>query len=197
MYSLSASEVRPTCEGRGLRRDAIDDLLLYRPFAARDRRREDFLEVARRRLAQGQHVYTFAADGALLHYSWLEEGTERAGSEFDHEFRLPGPAAILWDDYTRPDARGRGLQTRSIHRRLQDAAAGGQTRMFIGVRADNAISRHNIEKVGFTHWASGWARYRLGHVKRWITYARPDTGLDAAPGLAPTRVAAVPRHLWP
>src|SRR5205809_763245 len=171
MYGLSASEVSKTESDGDLRRDAIDDLLLYRPFSANEMSVEDFLAEAAQRLEQGQHVYTFAADGVLLHYSWLIEQTRRAGSDFGHEFAFPGPAAVLWNDYTCPDARGRGLQTRSIHRRLRDTAAAGGTSMFIGVRADNAISRHNIEKVGFRYWASGWIQYRLGRARRWITYA--------------------------
>ena len=180
MYGLPASEVPKTESGANLRRDAIDDLLLYRPFSANEMTVKDFLAEAVRRLEEGQHVYTFAADGVLLHYSWLIEGTRRAGSDFGHEFGLPGPAAVLWSDYTWPDARGRGLQTRSIHRRLRDAAAAGRTRMFIGVRAENWVSRHNIEKVGFQPWASGWAEYRLGRVKRWITYAQTGEAAGAA-----------------
>jgi len=181
VYCLAASDVPETESGQGLRRNAIDDLLLYRPFSARDVSLEDFLAEALRRVEQRQHVYTFAADGVLLHYSWLVERTERAGSDFGHEFRLPGPAAVLWNDYTWPLARGRGLQTQSIHRRLRDAAAAGHTRMFISVRADNAISRHNIEKVGFRHWASGWAEYRFGRVKRWTTYLDGGEAANTAP----------------
>ena len=48
------------------------------------------------------------------------------------------------------------------------------------VRAENAVSRHNIEKVGFGHWASGWAEYRFGRVKRWITYAQMGAAPEAA-----------------
>jgi GNAT superfamily N-acetyltransferase len=180
MYGLSASEVPKTESGADLRRDAVDDLLLYRPFSANEMTLKDFLAEAVQRLEEGQHVYTFAADGVLLHYSWLIERTGRAGSEFGHEFGFPDPAAVLWSDYTWPDARGRGLQTRSIHRRLRDAVAAGHTRMFIGVRAENAVSRHNIEKVGFRHWASGWAEYRCGRVKRWITYAPMGEAAGAA-----------------
>ena len=38
----------------------------------------------------------------------------------------------------------------------------------------------NIEKVGFGHWASGWAEYRFGRVKRWITYAQMGAAPEAA-----------------
>ena len=188
MYGLPASEVPKTESGADLRRDAIDDLLLYRPVSANEMTLKDFLAEAVRRLEEGQHVYTFAADGVLRHYSWLIERTERAGSDFGHAFALPGPAAVLWSDYTWPDARGHGLQTRSIHRRLRDAAAAGHARIFIGVRAENAVSRHNIEKVGFGHWASGWAEYRFGRVKRWITYAQM--------GEAPEAAAHAAQHAW-
>ena len=173
LYVMRAAELPPSTDGDELRRDAMEDLVLYRPYSAGDLPAGDFLAQARERLALGHHVYTWAAGGVLLHYAWLEECTERAGSDFHHEFRLGGPAAVLWNDYTWPAARGRGLQTRSIRRRLRDAAAAGHERMFIGVLADNAASRHNIEKLGFRHWASGWARYRFGRVRRWITRAAP------------------------
>jgi len=173
-YCFRATDLQATGDLAGVRRDAFDDLLLYRPFSAADMPASDFLARAKERLERGLHVYTYAADGLLLHYSWLEERTQRAGSDFGHEFRFAEPAAVLWDDYTWPGARGLGLQTRSIRRRLRDAAAAGRRLMFIGVLADNAASRHNVEKLGFRYWASGWARYRLGRVTRWITYAEAD-----------------------
>ncbi len=178
MYSLSASDALTTHEGDDLRRDVIEDLRLYRPFTAADLSEKDFWAQAMQRLEQGMHVYTSVTNGLLLHYSWLEERTGRAGSDFGHEFRLPEPAAVLWDDYTWPSARGRGLQTRSIRRRVRDAATAGSRHMFIGVRADNPVSLHNIEKVGFEHWASGWAQYRFGCVKRWVTYAHANATSD-------------------
>jgi GNAT superfamily N-acetyltransferase len=171
VYRLTARDIVSSDAGQELRRDALDELRLYRPYSRSDITAPEFLERARDRLEHGQHVYTLSADGLLLHYSWLVDRAERGGSDFGHEFRFPGPAAVLWDDYTHPSARGRGLQTGSIHRRLRDAASAGAGQIFVGVLADNRVSRHNIEKVGFRHWASGWARYRLGRVRRrWITY---------------------------
>ena len=169
MYSLPASRVTLTGVGDELRRDAVDDLRCYRPSARVDPSPTEFLTRARERLDRGQHVYTLTADGILVHYSWLEHGALRCGSDFGHEFRFEAPAAVLWDDYTWPAARGRGLQTRAILRRLRDAAAGGAGTMIIGAVADNLVSRHNIEKLGFTYWASGWVRCRFGRVQRWIT----------------------------
>ena len=180
LYAMRAAELRPSTDGDELRRDAVDDLVLYRPYSAGDLPAGDFLAQAKERLALGHHVYTWAEGGVLLHYAWLEERTERAGSDFHHEFRLSGPAAVLWNDYTWPEARGRGLQTRSIQRRLRDAAAAGHERMFIGVLADNAPSRHNIEKLGFRYCASGWARYRFGRVRLWITYANSGVACGSA-----------------
>jgi GNAT superfamily N-acetyltransferase len=179
LYAMSAADLPLSNDGDELRRDAVDDLVLYRPSSAGDLPASDFLAQAKERLALGHHVYTWAEGGVLLHYAWLEERTERAGSDFHHEFPLGGPAAVLWNDYTWPAARGRGLQTRSIQRRLRDAAAAGHERMFIGVLADNTPSRHNIEKLGFRYCASGWARYRFGRVRLWITYA--SSGVASGP----------------
>src|SRR2546426_5208770 len=52
VYCLAASDVPETESGQGLRRNAIDDVLLYRPFSARDVSLEDFLAEALRRLEQ-------------------------------------------------------------------------------------------------------------------------------------------------
>jgi len=62
----------------------------------------------------------------------------------------------------------------------RDAMEDLALRGFIGVLADDAVSLRNIEKLGFRHWASGWARYRFGHVTRWTTY---DTDRNGQCGL--------------
>ena len=97
-----------------------------------------------------------SVDGRLEEPSW--QLAEKSPRFVDMVSGEPGfydtRAAVLWDDYTWPAARGRGLQTRAILRRLRDAAAGGAGTMIIGAVADNLVSRHNIEKLGFTYWAS-------------------------------------------
>jgi GNAT superfamily N-acetyltransferase len=188
VYRLSAAEVAMAGDGPELRRDAIEELLLYQPSSTSDPSRQEFLAAAWQRLEEGHHVYTWAAEGRLLHYSWLGPRTSSGGSDFGHEFRFPEPAVVLWDDYTRPEARGRGLQTTSLHRRVKDAAAAGETSLMIGVRGENRVSRHNIEKVGFRYWASGWARYRFGRVTRWITYADAEVPAPSPTALSPVEV---------
>jgi len=173
MYGLPASEVRRPRAVQTCGRDAIDDLLLYRPFSANEMSTKEFLADAVQRLEEGQHVYTFAADGVLLHYSWLIERTGRAVSDFGHEFGLPG---------RRPSsgATTRGRTPGVAACRLDRSTAGCGTPppqvargWFIGVRAENWVSRHNIEKVGFPALGQ-----RVGRVPAWpceaMDHVRPD-----------------------
>jgi CelD/BcsL family acetyltransferase involved in cellulose biosynthesis/GNAT superfamily N-acetyltransferase len=155
-----------------LRVNQIGDLLLYEPVAPSDPSRTEFLKTALDRLEDGQSVFTFADGGRLLHYSWLIPEASRVGSEYGHSIDTPDRPAVLWDDYTHPAARGLGLHQESLAARLSVARSYDRPRRaVIGVRADNGPSRHNIEKAGFTPWASAWVERRLGRVRRWVTSA--------------------------
>ncbi|MCX2742203.1 GNAT family N-acetyltransferase [Pontibacter anaerobius] len=77
----------------GIRRDSLDDLLLYRPARAQVSRWE-FLEEAMVRFETRQHSYTLAEEGRLLLCVWL--GAPGAGPE----------EAALQDLYCHPDGAG-------------------------------------------------------------------------------------------
>jgi hypothetical protein len=182
LYRMPAARARALDGGDELRRDAAEDLALYVPDAPWDRSPEEQQAVVAARTAVGDHVYTLAEDGRLLHYSWLTEGAASLDCDFDlGAFPLPGRSAKLWDDNTVSLARGRGLHQRSLRRRARDAAQRPDVDwVFIGVRADNGPSRHNIEKVGFEHRASRFRLRLLGLRLRWERAARAD-GAKAPP----------------
>ena len=190
---MRAAELRPSTDGDELRRDAVDDLVLYRPYSAGDLPAGDFLAQAKERLALGHHVYTWAEGGVLLRADepFVDPAIQSGG---DHAQLLGGLVQrdrlvirrfgwwLVAGDAPSSSACSLGswARTRSIQRRLQDAAAAGHERMFIGVLADNAPSRHNIEKLGFRYCASGWARYRFGRVRLWITCANSGVACGSA-----------------
>jgi RimJ/RimL family protein N-acetyltransferase len=154
--------------------DNVDDLAKFRPSAPwqdRDRALADW----RTRLEHGNHVYTVASESVLLHYGWLiPEAHESVLTEVGQRFRYPPRSAVLYDFYTDPDVRGGGLYQATLRRMLADLAAEGRAEFaYISVLADNAPSRHVIEKLGFSHVGSFFRVRRLGRTRNWTT-------LDAA-----------------
>ncbi len=158
--------------------NAIEDLLQYAPVSVNQATKSEFLGEALRRLERGQTVFTHAENGRLLHYCWLVERTETAGSEFGHRYAFAEPAAVLWNGYTHPDARGQGLHQASIRVRTRYVAAQRLAPNIVtGVRSDNGPSRHNIEKLGFEYVGSAWLKRRFGRSERWLTgeFLKPRT----------------------
>lgn len=155
-----------------VRVNAIDDLLGYEPVEGwQDRQR--FLSAALARLRKGVRSYTCAENGRLLHYGWLIPRQEVSFvSEVGHEYAFPPNCSCLFDFYTFPEARGRGLYYRTLRRMLADAAKiPGTEKVFITVLADNGPSRHVIEKVGFDYECSLFERIRFGQAARWSSIA--------------------------
>jgi GNAT superfamily N-acetyltransferase len=131
--------------------------------------RRSFLSAALDRLEEGQHVYTAVENGKLLHYSWLIPRQEVSYSDYGQPIELPAGSAVVYDDYTYPAARGRGLHRASIEQRVHDAALMPDTNwIFTGVRADNPRSWRNFERLGFTIYCRCFREVRGGRTKLWM-----------------------------
>lgn len=116
--------------------------------------RQGVLGAALSRLERGEQLYTVADTQRLLHFGWLVPRQEEARfSEVNRLYRYPQPGAVLYDFYSHPSARGRGLYQRTIKRILIDLKrhAIESTWAYISVLSDNKPSRHVIEKLGFQH----------------------------------------------
>ena len=148
--------------------DNLQHLDLYQP-AETWQSKESFVRTALQRMESGEHIYTVVEGGKLLHYGWLVESQERAFfDEVDQFFAYPEPGAVLYDFYTHPSARGRGLYQQSIDTMLAEARnMFGAECVYISCLADNAPSRHVIEKKGFSHVASLYLRRIFGWPQRW------------------------------
>lgn len=152
--------------------DDLSDLVRFEP-ATKWQSRQRFLKEALIRIERGEQVYSVAKDGVLLHYGWLtREQHEAFFTEVGMTYRYPEPGAVLYDFFTHPDARGRGLYQQAIATMLQDlhrrfVAGGGLSVVYISVLADNRPSRHVIEKLGFRYVESlirvgafGWSKHK-------------------------------------
>ncbi len=153
--------------------NSLDDLLAYTPPHKKSIARKEFLSVSLRRLGDGERVYTYVENGRLLNYGWLIERQEKSFiSEVKQEFFFPPNSACLYDFYTSPNARCRGLYTMSLQKMLKDISCVTETeKVFIFVLADNFPSRHVIEKLGFIYQYSLFERVRFGRSLKWSTTA--------------------------
>lgn len=146
--------------GQQIRRDAIDDLMAYEP-ARGGLTRHEFLSDALSRIEAGQHAYTYAESGRLLHVAWFaaDPGNDLAKAALPG-FELPEKCAIVLDCYTVPPARGRGLGSASLAAMLRDAACVSDLRgTFIAVPANGAVARRLVERAGFVYERSCVRRF--------------------------------------
>lgn len=174
----------------GFRRDAIEDLLAYRPLRGAASRRE-FLSASLARIEAGQHVYTYSDGVHLLHFAWLVERPAEevrndsppdslpdSPRDWPREFPLSPGGAVITHLYTFPEARGRGLATLCLRTMMRDAARDARTRAtYVAVPAGNAAARRVVEKVGFTYEGSVFEQTKIGwSQRRVILAAQPPRG---------------------
>ena len=169
IYSYDVELARQLSVPQLMNRDCLRDVMAYQPAEAWQLRFSAFLNRVLTGLENGNHVYTHAEEGRLVHYGWLIERQQKSHlSEVGHDFYLPPESAVLADFYTHPAARGKGLYQHSLRQMAHDASLiAGTKHIFIGVLADNIPSRHVIEKVGFDYRFSFFARTIGGKTKRW------------------------------
>ncbi len=149
------------------RRNCLDDLQYYERSSNEQHSPDTYRTMAIERRAQGLHLYTFVEGGRLLHYCWLIERQTRGEDGWvDQVYFPPLDTAVLFDHFTHPLARGRGLYFQALCRLLHDARDVARARQaFVTVFGSNGPSRHVIEKVGFQHEGSLFK-------ERWLFYSR-------------------------
>jgi CelD/BcsL family acetyltransferase involved in cellulose biosynthesis/RimJ/RimL family protein N-acetyltransferase len=157
---------RFTCDER-VATNAIADLLLIEARSSWDR--DAFLAEALERLKRGESVYTICVDGRLAHYGWMVRNqTEPFFSEVQQSITLPPGSVSLYDFYTHPAFRGRGLYRATMSHMLQAAFVDEATQYaYVSVLADNPASRHVIEGLGFRYQRSLHWQRRFGREKSW------------------------------
>jgi GNAT superfamily N-acetyltransferase len=154
--------------------DNVSDLEKFAPPFWRSRRK--FLDAAMVRLQRGEHVYTFAEAGRLLHYGWVATPmTESRPTEIRQPIAFDAPVAVLYDFYTHPAARGRQLYQRCLAAILDDlSAAGGVQQAIAFAVSDNAATRRALAKVGFERSRTYHCRSVLGLTWSWTTAVAAD-----------------------
>ncbi len=166
-YTMNRDRVPTSAEPGSASRDALADLLEF-VEAPGTPSRAVFFRTANARLEAGHHVYTRVQNGRLVHWGWLAENQEKGFMDEVHqELVYPPGSTVLYDFYTLPDQRGRGLYASTLRQMMGDAAALDTQALFIFVLADNAPSRRVIEKAGFAYAFSLFERILVARPKRW------------------------------
>lgn len=157
-------------------RNRFDDLQYYERSSKYQPSPDVYRKMALERRAQGFHLYTFVQQGRLLHYGWLIERQTRGEDDWVEQVYFPPPdTSVLFDHYTHPAARGRGLYFQALCRLLHDARdLAGARQAYVTVYGSNRPSRHVIEKVGFQHEGSLYKERRLFWSTRYSVGAHGD-----------------------
>lgn len=130
--------------------------------------REAFVAEAGRRLQEGMQLYTAVADNCLLHWGWLVPRQQSSWFPYvNQHYAYPEGSAVLFNAYTHPRARGTGLHTRSMRRRIADGAAQPGARwIYTAIESHNQASRAVAKRCGFKCVMVLYERIRCGRVQR-------------------------------
>ncbi|MBS1809161.1 MAG: GNAT family N-acetyltransferase [Acidobacteria bacterium] len=171
VYVYDPEDVKKLPHPQLMSRDDLSALIAFSPMADYQTQ-QGFFERALQQLESEQHCYSLTENDCLVHYGWLGLRQQKAKlSEVGQEYIFDEPEnAVLYDFFTHPQARGRGLYQQALYQILHDVAELPDIkRIYIMVLADNAPSRHVIEKVGFTYESSLFRQKRLGKTITWST----------------------------
>ncbi|MCS7246448.1 MAG: GNAT family N-acetyltransferase [Thermomicrobium sp.] len=99
-----------------------------------------------RRMAAGHRLYVASIDGQPVAYGWVARRRAAIGA-LALSFALPPSDRYLWDFYTDPRWRGRGIYPLLLQTILHRERDG--ERFWIGYDAPNVASARGIAKAGF------------------------------------------------
>jgi len=125
--------------------------------------RQELMMEAIRRLEAGGHCFTFIEGGALQHYGWVQVSSgpiHLADLGFSHA--VPPQTAFVYDLYTGPHLRGRGVEERSVQGQLRFARALGAEHLITAVAEKDTALRQALGAGGARHVLTVTRRSFLG-----------------------------------
>jgi len=130
--------------------------------------REAFLATAAERLSQGEHVYTIADADRLLSYGWLVPRQEASWlPAVEQELRYPPGAAVMYNAYTHPAARGRGYNGLVTRARIADAFLEfGAKAVYTAIEPRNLAATRAKDGSGMVPWMELSCTRRFGRTVR-------------------------------
>lgn len=191
-YSCDSKHIMDLPRPRSFRRDCPEDLRYYEACDPWQMSPQEYRRESAKRLRHGNHLYTLVFDGRLAYYGWLaDRAPSRAEPLFGQVFLPPADAAVIFDCYTHPAVRGRGLYYQALCQMLHDAhEVSHAEQVCIGTLADNHVSRRVIEKIAFRYIGSMVKKRRLFKAQRYAVAS--DSRFRTAFLKAPSNIQEVP-----
>ncbi|MFN2389016.1 MAG: GNAT family N-acetyltransferase, partial [Actinomycetota bacterium] len=113
------------------------------------------------RLGRGQRCFFVLTHDRLVHATWVATGATWMG-EVARWFTPPPGDAYVFESFTAPSARGRGIYPFALAGIGRTLGAEGAETLWIATEATNAPSLRAIDKAGFTPRFELSFRRRLG-----------------------------------
>lgn len=143
--------------------------LVFRPATSADGRLyardigTDSVRSFKARLSPSTSCFVVESEDRLLHASWVT--TSGAWTrELRAHLRPPPGTAYIYESFTRPDARGRGLYPFALRRIASHWAGGGLETLWVVIEAGNPSSLRAVAKAGFRAVSQLEYRRRMGRL---------------------------------
>ena len=140
----------------------------------------DSVRTFARRLHATNRCFIVQTDERIVHASWFTTSTSWVG-EIAAYFILPPRHGYVYESFTHPSARGRGLYPFALARICRLVAEEGCHRVWVAIEEDNLSSRRAVEKAGFEATYTVVFERRLGSVRHRIAGEREEL----APRISP------------
>jgi GNAT superfamily N-acetyltransferase len=105
-------------------------------------------ETFRARLSANTRCFMIVDGDRVVHTSWLTTAAAWT-REVRRYFVVPPRSAYVYESYTRPEVRGRGVYPYALHRICAWLAERDVPVVWIGIEADNPPSYRAVTKAGF------------------------------------------------
>lgn len=124
----------------------------------------------RARLVDGTACYLVMAGDRAVHATWCTT-TGAWTREIEALLMPPAGDAYVYESYTRPEVRGRGVYPYALRQIAADLSERAVRRVWVAVEASNAASLRAVAKAGFE------PSFAIGYRRRW---GRIEVESDAA-----------------
>lgn len=115
------------------------------------------------RLSPSTSCFVVESEDRLLHASWVT--TSGAWTRELRAYLCPPPGtAYIYESFTRPDARGRGLYPFALRRIASHSAGRGLETLWVAIEAGNPSSLRAVAKAGFRGVSQLEYRRRMGRL---------------------------------
>lgn len=127
----------------------------------------------RARLSDATGCYVVELNGRLVHASWVTTSTAWT-RELRAYIRPPTDHCYIYESFTSPRARGRGIYPFALASICRDAVERGWTRAWVAVEDDNPASLKAVAKAGFEPAFTIDITRRLGRLDVQLPKHLPD-----------------------